>query len=137
MSAKIKYPTIGCFIFFLAFIYPLDLPAEYYRYVDKEGSVFYVDDLSKVPPEYRDQIDVYQEKYDHLPTDQKQSNVEQDRQKQKELEIEKQRQLELELQQAAEKEEAERKPNSPLKVKRGEYVNQKEYDTGRKTKMEK
>ena len=67
MSPKIKYPAIGCFIFVLTFICPLNLPAEFYRYVDKEGSVFYVDDLSKVPPEYRDQIDVYQEKYDHLP----------------------------------------------------------------------
>ena len=109
MSPKIKYPTIGCFIFFLGFIYPPDLPAEYYRYVDKEGAVFYVDDLSKVPPEYRDQIDVYQEKYDHLPAGQRESEREQDQQKKEELEAEKQRQLDLELQQAAEEEKKEAK----------------------------
>lgn len=111
--------SMGSLFFFLILIYPLNLPAEFYKYVDKEGSIFYVDDLSKVPPEYRDQIDVYKEKYDHLPSDQKDSKVQQDQQKQEELELEKQRRLEIELQQAAEKEEAERKRQEQLLEQKG------------------
>jgi predicted aspartyl protease len=96
-------------LFFLAVNYPLHLRAEFYKYVDKEGRTFYVDDLGKVPPEYRDQINVYKEKYDHLPADQKKAKLDAEQQRQNEQELEKQRQLELELQQAAEREEAARK----------------------------
>lgn len=106
------FPVIICFFIILA--YPFESWSEFYKYVDKEGSTFYVDDLSKVPPEYRDQVNVYKEKYDHLPADQKKSKIEQDQQQQEELEIERQRQLELELQQAAEQEEAERKRQEQL-----------------------
>ena len=41
---------------------PTALRAEFYKYVDKEGRIFYVDDLSKVPLEYMDQVNVYKEK---------------------------------------------------------------------------
>jgi hypothetical protein len=100
----------GCLItIFLVLIYPMDSQAEFYKYVDKDGRIFYVDDLTKVPPEYMDQVNVYKEKYDHLPADQRKSRLEQEQQQQKALEAEQQRQMELELQQAAEKEEAERK----------------------------
>jgi hypothetical protein len=55
----------GCLIaVFLVWIYPMNSLAEFYKYVDKEGQTFYVDDLSKVPPEYMDQVNVYKEKYD-------------------------------------------------------------------------
>ena len=84
------------------------LRAEFYKYVDKEGRTFYVDDLSRVPPEYMDQVEVYKEKYDHLPADQRKSKLETEQQQQQAMEIERQRQMELELQQAAEQEEAER-----------------------------
>jgi predicted aspartyl protease len=101
-------------LFFLAFNYPLNLQAEFYKYVDKEGRTFYVDDLGKVPPEYRDQINVYTEKYDYLPADQRKTKLEEDEQRQIEQELKKQRQLELELQQAAEREEADRKLQEQL-----------------------
>jgi predicted aspartyl protease len=105
----------GCLItVFLVLIYPMDSQAEFYKYVDKEGRIFYVDDLTKVPPEYMDQLNVYKEKYDHLPADQRKSRLEQDQQQQKALEAEQQRRMELELQQAAEKEEAERKRQEQL-----------------------
>jgi len=105
----------GCLIAaFLIWICPMDSQAEFYKYVDKDGQTFYVDDLSNVPPEYMDQVNVYKEKYDHLPADQKKSRLEQEQQQQKELEAEQQRQMELELQQAAEKEEAERKRQEEL-----------------------
>ena len=105
----------GCLIAaFFIWICPMDSQAEFYKYVDKDGQIFYVDDLSNVPPEYMDQVNVYKEKYDHLPADQKKSLLEQEQQQQKELEAEQQRQMELELQQAAEKEEAERKRQEEL-----------------------
>jgi hypothetical protein len=71
MVFKKRY-VYGCLIaVFLVWIYPMDSPAEFYKYVDKDGQTFYVDDLSKVPPEYMDQVNVYKEKYDHLPADSK------------------------------------------------------------------
>jgi predicted aspartyl protease len=111
-----KHSTFyGCFMtLFMIFIYPMVLQAEFYKYVDKEGRTFYVDDLTKVPPEYIDQVNVYMEKYDHLPADQRKSRLEQEQQRQLELETEQQRRMELELQQAAEKEEAERKRQEEL-----------------------
>ena len=99
---------------FFVWIYPMNSTAEFYKYVDEDGQTFYVDDLSKVPPEYMDQINVYKEKYDHLPADQRKERVEQEQQMQKKLETEQLRQMELELQQAAEKEEAERKRQEEL-----------------------
>ena len=110
----------GCLIaIFMALIYPMVLPAEFYKYVDKEGRTFYVDDLTKVPPEYIDQVNVYKEKYDHLPADQRKSRLEQEQQQQLEQEAEQQRRMEFELQQAAEKEEAERKRREEIARQQG------------------
>lgn len=114
MLKKYGRPLIYFSLFFLFLNYPLNLGAEFYKYVDKEGRTFYVDDLGKVPPEYRDQINVYPEKFDHLPADQKKTKLEEDQQRQNEQELEKQRQLQLQLQQAAEREEAERKLKEKL-----------------------
>lgn len=106
----------------LILLYPSNLQAEFYKYVDKEGRTFYVDDLSNVPPEYLDQVNVYKEKYDHLPEAERKSKLEKERRQQEELELERRRQMELELQQAAEKEEAARK----LEAQR---ANQKKQET--------
>ena len=43
-----------------------DIRAEFYKYVDEEGNIFYADDLSGVPEKYRNQVTVYREKYDNL-----------------------------------------------------------------------
>jgi predicted aspartyl protease len=99
---------------FLFLIYPVNSTAEFYKYVDENGQTFYVDDLSKVPQEYREQVNVYKEKYDHLPADQRKARLEHEQQKQKEMEAEQLRRIEMELQQAAEKEEAERKRQAEL-----------------------
>ena len=114
MLLKKRYFYGGLIAIFLVWVCPMNSPAEFYRYVDKDGQTFYVDDLSKVPPEYMDQINVYKEKYDHLPADQKKSRLEQEQQQQRELEAENQRQIELELQQVAAEEEAERKRQEEL-----------------------
>jgi predicted aspartyl protease len=122
MSRHKIYVSIHIVFILLMLIYPTGLWAEFYKYVDKDGRIFYVDDLSKVPPEYMDQVDVYKEKYDHLPAEERNARLEQEQQQREELEMERQRRIELELQQAAEKEEAERKREEQL-------AKQKELET--------
>ena len=122
MSLNRLWFCIHIIFMVLVLTYPLALRAEFYKYVDKEGRIFYVDDLSKVPSEYMDQVNVYKEKYDHLPAEQKKSRLEQEQQQQEALELERQRQVELDLQEAAEKEEARRKQEAQL-------AKQKEMET--------
>ena len=117
---KIKILYIFLFFFLLMVQGPLNLQAEFYKYVDKEGRTFYVDDLSRVPPEYRNRVEVYKEKYDHLSPEQRKAKLANDQQQQETLELERQRQMELELQQAAEQEEAEIKRQEQLAKQKGE-----------------
>ena len=53
-------------LLFAAIMLPNHSQAEFYRYITKDGNVYYVDDLSQVPEEYRDQIKVYREPKDSL-----------------------------------------------------------------------
>ena len=69
-------------VLFFFWVYPMNSMAEFYKYVDENGHTFYVDDLSKVPQKYMDQVNVYKEKYDHLPADQRKARIEQEQQKQ-------------------------------------------------------
>jgi hypothetical protein len=62
--------------------------AEFYRYVTRDGQIFYVDDLSKVPEEYLEQLTVYPERYDHLTEEERALML------QKERELDAQRELE-------------------------------------------
>ena len=42
--------------------FPFAVCADIYKYVDKNGTTHFVDDLGKVPPEYRNQVTVREEK---------------------------------------------------------------------------
>ena len=66
---------------------PMNLQAEFYRYVDNQGRIYYVDDLSKIPEEYQGQVKVYRERYDDLSeTDRSKAlEIEQERRQQHEL----------------------------------------------------
>ena len=66
MNNCIKYVVSLAILPVLLASWPLDLRAEFYKYVDDKGNIFYVDDLSRVPDKYRNQIKVYREKYDDL-----------------------------------------------------------------------
>jgi len=44
---------------------------EFYKYVDKDGKLCFVDNLSKVPPEYRNSVTVYKDKYDNIPEEER------------------------------------------------------------------
>jgi hypothetical protein len=84
----------------------LGLPAasfgEFYRYVTRDGQIFYVDDLSKVPAEYLEELTVYPERYDHLSEDEKALML------QKERELEEQRSLEEEKRRRQRRQKKER-----------------------------
>jgi len=62
------------------------LHAEFYKYVNKDGKLIFVDDESKIPPEYRDDVTTYQEKYDHLNEEEKSTRLENDRKREEILE---------------------------------------------------
>jgi Domain of unknown function (DUF4124) len=53
--SMIKIAKIAILILFL-FLPSISGAAEIYKWLDKDGSVNFTDDLSKVPPEYRDQV---------------------------------------------------------------------------------
>lgn len=75
------------------------LRAEFYKYTDKSGTIYFVDDISQIPPEYRSQIETYREKYDHLSEQDKAQLIESERQQA--LENQEQIQLHIEDSQAA------------------------------------
>jgi len=89
--------------------WPLDLKAEFYKYVDKEGRIFYVDDLSKIPEEYQEQVKVYREKYDNLPEADRSRAMEQEREQIQQHEQEQQLQTDRQLQEIQQGEEEEKK----------------------------
>ena len=47
---------------------PPELRSEIYKYVDKNGTIHFVDDMTKVPEEYRGQVAVYEDKIEE-PSD--------------------------------------------------------------------
>jgi predicted aspartyl protease len=52
--------------------------AEFYRYVDRNGTVHFVDDVARVPEEYREQLDVRREETDDLTAEEKKARQEVD-----------------------------------------------------------
>ena len=97
---------------------PSDLRSEFYKYVDKEGRTFYVDDFSKIPEEYRETVNVYREKYDHLSDQEKSLIKEKELEQLRQLELNNERQLNEQLQEALKiEEEEERKEADEAKQK--------------------
>jgi len=90
-----------------------DLWAEFYKYVDDEGNIFYVDDLFSVPEKYRNRVNVYREKYDNLSVKEKSETLKKEAeqlQQQEELH----RQEVERLQQAQEIEEEEKRKKAEV-----------------------
>ncbi len=58
---------------------PIPVRSEFYRYVDKDGKIHYVDDIGRIPPEYRDGLKRYRERYDHLTEAEKSARIEEER----------------------------------------------------------
>jgi predicted aspartyl protease len=92
--------------------------AEFYKYIDRSGKTHYVDEIWKVPDEYRGQVGRYREKYDHLSGARKEEVLEADQNRQREYEIEQQRQTDIHLQDLDQRQEAERLQQVESEVRR-------------------
>ena len=62
MDKKHAVLLILLWLFAVALLLPPETCAEIYKYVDKNGTIYFVDDLGKVPAEYRNQVTVREEK---------------------------------------------------------------------------
>jgi predicted aspartyl protease len=82
--------------------------AEFFKYTDRQGRAHYVDEIWKIPTEYRDQADRYREKFDHLSGEQKAQVVQSDLDRQRALEQERQQQIAGQLVDLRRQEEEER-----------------------------
>lgn len=117
MNIYLKYIAITLVFFSWWLYFPPHSYSEFYKYVDDQGRVFYVDDFGKVPEAYRDQIRVYQEKYDDLPEEDRSQALQREREQIQRQEQEKQLRLNEQLQevQAVAEEEKRRKAESAKK----------------------
>ena len=93
----------------LLILWIADLRAEFYKYVDDEGRIFYVDDISRIPEKYRNQIKVYRERYDDLAGEERSRALQRENEEIQAKEQEHQRQIEQSLLQTQEIEEEERR----------------------------
>lgn len=72
---------VFCSIVISVLSIPDGAQSEFFRYVDRDGRVHYVDDVSRIPSEYREDLKTYREKYDHLSESEKADLREKERQK--------------------------------------------------------
>lgn len=89
--------------------------AAFYKYVDSDGQSHFVDDVGKVPEEYRDQLDTYKEKYDHLPEAERKRRVLEERRR-RELRLKRQEQERLAREAARERREKEENSRTVTRV---------------------
>ena len=85
------------------------MKAEFYRYVDDEGNIFYVDDIYSIPEKYRNQVKVYREKYDDLSGEDRSRALQKENEEVRAREQEHQRQIEERLLQTQQIEDEERR----------------------------
>lgn len=92
-------------LFLVLLASPGPAAAEFYRYTDRFGRTHFVDELWKIPEEYRPQAGRYLEKYDHLPEEVRILQREADRSREEELEAERRRETERHLEELRQEEE--------------------------------
>ena len=108
MNKGLTYTIFCASMVLLLMCLPSNLRSEFYKYVDKEGRTFYVDDLSKILEEYREAVHIYREKYDHLSDQEKSLILKKEREQLRKLELDNERQLNGQLQEALKIEEEEK-----------------------------
>lgn len=70
---------IAAVIVFLLIFYPPSIQSAFYKYIDENGNVHFVDQKGKIPEKYRNELTVYPEKYDSLPEEERERLIERDR----------------------------------------------------------
>lgn len=65
----------------VALLAPRQADAEFYSYEDKGGTVHFVDDMTKIPKQYRHKKQVRKDEYDDLPADERALMLEKERSK--------------------------------------------------------
>jgi len=109
MNKWVKYGVLLIGPLCLLIFWLTDLRAEFYKYIDDEGRIFYVDDISRIPEKYRNQVKVYREKYDNLSDTERSRALQRENDQVQEKEQEHQRQIEERLLQTQKLEEEERR----------------------------
>ena len=106
-NTRLRFTQLVLFLCLLVLWSPI-LRAEFYKYIDDEGNIYYVDDLSGVPEKYRQQVEVYREKYDNLSTEEKSQALQEEEEQLRQQEELHRQEIER-LQQAQEVEEEEKR----------------------------
>jgi predicted aspartyl protease len=114
MNNYIKYIPITLIVIFCWLCLAPNSYSKFYKYVDAQGRVFYVDDLGKVPEEYHDQIKVYLEKYDNLSEQARMQALQRDREQIQRQEQEKLQRMNAHLQEVHAAEEAEKRRKAAI-----------------------
>jgi len=71
---------------FVLILSPLEGWSDFYKYVDSKGVTYFVDDISKIPVEYRNSLETLKEKnYDPLSKEQRQMLLEKEKTKREEM----------------------------------------------------
>jgi len=109
MNKYLKFFAVSFIILLWWQCWPPKSYCEFYKYVDEQGRVFYVDDLSKVPEAYQDQIQVYREKYDNLSEQERSQALQREREQTQQQEQEKMLRINEQLQEVEAAEEAEKR----------------------------
>jgi hypothetical protein len=74
-----KFSAVFFVLLVAFFLFPRESNCEFYKYVDKDGKIHFVDSKTKIPREYRKDLTSYEEKYDHLSEKEKQEKIAEDR----------------------------------------------------------
>ena len=82
---NVGIPETSVLLLFFLFLFPQESFSEFYKYVDKNGKIHFVDSKSKIPKEYRKDLKTYEEKYDHLSEEEREKRIAEDRKKAEEF----------------------------------------------------
>ncbi len=80
-AGKGRFPAALFILLSAFFLFPQESNCEFYKYVDRNGKIHFVDSKTKIPKEYRKDLTSYEEKYDHLSEEERDKKIAEDRQK--------------------------------------------------------
>jgi clan AA aspartic protease (TIGR02281 family) len=82
---RLGLPLLFVFLAASSLLIPGGVHSEFYKYVDKDGKMHFVDDPAKIPKEYREKKEVYKQPHDALPEEERHRSLEREREALEEL----------------------------------------------------